>query len=405
MIMLFIVQGSSRSWAGDKDHCMYEIDGKPAIYHTIKRIYDNFQYCSVIVIAPEFDKDGELEFLKKEFNQILIQYSDDSSPLKRMVSAIKKLHENDFFVRINALNFNFEIDFIKEMITLAKSNNYDCVKMMDDYPPHFAGEVYKVSAIKDIDRILEGDSIENANFHKIHPKFIMMRLNKFNSKYYIPKNEVSQKKVKEYNEKMKQVLYSERHTIEGKNKISSGDQLTYHYELAEKFLLERNISKGNILDIACGTGHGTIRFHNKGYMVYGADYDLAQIEENKVKYKKLKDTIFKQENIINMSFDNNFFDAITLMETIEHVDAHKSLIELRRVLKKKGYVILSTPQNSTTGMCINPQHIYEYSLLELKDLVSQYFHIVKIIGLKAGKIHFDDDPIGANTVMILQKIQ
>ena len=38
--MLFIVQGSSRSWAGDKDHCMYEIDGKPAIYHTIKRIYD-----------------------------------------------------------------------------------------------------------------------------------------------------------------------------------------------------------------------------------------------------------------------------------------------------------------------------------------------------------------------------
>lgn len=67
--MLFIVQGSSRSWAEDKDHCMYEIDGKPAIYHTIKRIYDNFQYCSVIVIAPEFDKDEELEFLKNLVNQ------------------------------------------------------------------------------------------------------------------------------------------------------------------------------------------------------------------------------------------------------------------------------------------------------------------------------------------------
>lgn len=402
--MLFLIQGSSRSWAGDIDHCMYKIDGKTVIYHTIKRVYDEFKDSSIIVIAPKFDKNGDLECLKEEFDEILIQYSDDDSPLKRMVRATKKLDENGFFVRINALNFNFEIDFIKEMITLAKSNNYDCVKMMDDYPPHFAGEVYKISAINKIDKILEEDSIENPNFHRIHPKFLMMRLNTFNSKYYIPKYDISQEKVKKYNEKMKQVLYSERHTIEGKNKISSGDQLTYHYELAEKFLLDRNITQGNLLDIDCGTAHGTIRFHNKGYKIYGADYDLIQIEENRIKYKHFKDIVFKQENIMNMSFKDNFFDAITLMETIEHVDAHKSLKELKRVLKKSAYMILSTPQNSAMGMCVNPQHIYEYSLLELKDLVSQYFHIVKIIGLKAGKIHFDDDPIGTNTVMIVQKI-
>ncbi len=87
------------------------------------------------------------------------------------------------------------------------------------------------------------------------------------------------------------------------------------------------------------------------------------------------------------------------METIEHVEPHKTLRELKRVIKDGGYLIISTPQNSCPSKCVNPQHIYEYSLKELTDLVSQYFAIERITGLKAGKIHFNDDPIGANTII------
>ena len=92
------------------------------------------------------------------------------------------------------------------------------------------------------------------------------------------------------------------------------------------------------------------------------------------------------------------------METIEHVDPDKSLKELKRVLKKGGYLILSTPQNSTTEQCINPVHLYEYSLKEIKSIVSNYFQIETIIGLKAGRIYFEDDPIGANTMIFAKKI-
>ena len=402
--MIFLIQGSSRSWAGDVEHCMNKIDGKPAIYWTVKRVYDNFDNAIVQLIAPEYDKGGELELLKNDFDKLKIFYGYDESPLNRMVEATKDLNANEHFVRINALNFQFDIDFIKEMHKSAKENNYDCVKLKDDYPVHFVGEVYKVSAIRKIKKILQEGNIENPKYHEVHPKFLLMRLHEFNSNYYKPAKNIAKNEVILYIDRMKQVMFSERHNIEGKNQISSGDQLTYHYELADRFLNEKNISSGNLLDIACGTGNGTLRFRNKGYKVCGADYDKNQIDKNIKRITDENDITFKQENIMNLSFSNATFDVVLCMETIEHVDPDKSLKELKRVLKKGGYLILSTPQNSTTGQCINPVHLYEYSLEEIKNIVSKYFEIENIIGLKAGKIYFEDDPIGANTMIFAKKV-
>lgn len=402
--MKFLVQGSSRSWAGDVEHCMNSIDGKAAIYWTIKRIYDNFDDAEVIIIAPEYDKGGKLESLKKEFLSLEIFYGYDESPLSRMIEATKAMSLNDHFIRINALNFQFEIDFFNDMMKIAEEKAYDCIKLKDDYPVHFVGEVYKVSALKKLKDILSTGKIKNPNYHEIHPKFLLMRLSEFNTYYYTPKKEISDEFISHYIKKMEQVMYSERQNIEGKNKISSGDQLTYHYELAEAFLNDVNIKSGTLLDIACGTGHGATRFNNKGYKVYAADYDELQIEDNKKRLVDKKDIVFKQENIMDMSFESNIFDAVFSMETIEHVDPDDTLKELKRVIKDNGFLIISTPQNSTTQQCINPQHLYEYSLLEITKIVEKYFKINKIIGLKAGKIYFDDDPIGANTVIFAQKV-
>ena len=402
--MIFLIQGSSRSWAGDIEHCMNKIDGNPAIYWTVKRVYDNFDNAIVQLIAPEYDKGGELELLKNDFDKLKIFYGYDESPLNRMVEATKDLNANEHFVRINALNFQFDIDFIKEMHKSAKENNYDCVKLEDDYPVHFVGEVYKVSAIRKIKKILQEGNIENPKYHEVHPKFLLMRLHEFNSNYYIPNKSITKKEVDKYIEKMKSMKFLERLNIVENKQILSGDQLTFHYELAEKFIFNKNFVEGKLLDIACGTGYGSIRFSNKGFIVYGADYDENQINENKKRFENFHNLIFQKEDIMKLSFEDNSFDIILSMETIEHVDPDKSLKELKRVLKKGGYLILSTPQNSTTEQCINPVHLYEYSLKEIKSIVSNYFQIETIIGLKAGRIYFEDDPIGANTMIFAKKI-
>ena len=401
--MNFIVQGSSRSWAGDKEHCMYLLDGYPAIYWTIKRIYDNFSNVKLLLIAPEYDKGGDLESLRNLFKDLEIFYGFNESPLKRMIEVTSFLDKDEHFIRINALNFLFDINYINEMYELAKKSSLDCLKLRDDFPAHFACEIYKVSTIRKLQELILKNEIENSDIHEVHPKFILMRLDIFNTQYYLATNPVKNKDIELYREKMKQIMFLERQNIENINPILVGDQLSYHYELAKEFLKHKNIKKGKILDIACGTAKGLLNFSDRDFELIGADYDLSQIEKNKQEFIKYN-IKFVQEDITKTTFEDNTFDIILSMETFEHIEPTKMLEELKRITKKNGYIILSTPQNSYDGICINPEHIYEYSLQEVIEYVSNYFKIEKVIGLKAGRIYFEDDPIGANTVIFAQKV-
>lgn len=401
--MNFIVQASSRSWAGDKEHCMYLLDSYPVIYWTIKRIYDNFINPRVIIVAPEYDREGDLDNLKVFFNELEIFYGFNESPLKRILEVTNSFYEEEIFVRINALNFLFEINYLKEMINLSKQQSLDCIKLEDDFPIHYTCEVYKTSALRKLYNLMQNNQIVNHKIHEIHPKFILMQLDIFKTQYYKPSYEINSITNQVYREKMKQVMFEERQNIEDINQIKVGDQLNYHYELAKEFLYSKNVRQGKILDIACGTAKGLKFFIDTELELYGADYDLALINENKKQFKETS-IIFMKEDITNTSFRNNMFDIILSMETLEHVDPNKMLIELQRVIKNNGYLILSTPQNSYDGECINPEHLYEYSLKEVIDLVSKYFTIEKIVGLKAGRIYFENDLIGANTMIFAKKI-
>ena len=52
---------------------------------------------------------------------------------------------------------------------------------------------------------------------------------------------------------------------------------------------------------------------------------------------------------------------------------------------------------------VNPWHIQEYSLEDLQKMVSKYFVVDKVIGLKQGTIYLDNDPVGTNTLLICHK--
>lgn len=403
--MEFLVQASSRSWAGDIEHCVKMLDGKPAIYWTIKRIYDNFPKAKITIIAPEFDAGGLLEDLKRSFTNLKTLYCFDDSPLLRMIEATKCLHEDTPVVRLNALVFQFDVALVEKMYSQAIDGGYDCIKTPDDYPVHFTGEVYRAGALTRIYNILKNGSVQQPEIHAVHPKFMIMRRPEFKTKYLKTDKEQEPRIVAEYIEKMRQVMDSERQNVSGQNQIAVGDQLSYHYELAGEFLKEKSLSSGYLLDIACGTGFGARMFSGKGFQIVAADYDEDLIATNKKKWANYQDISFQKEDIMNTYFQDSYFDAVFSMETFEHIDPEKGMAELRRVLKNGGLMVLSTPQNSTTGKCVNPQHVYEYSLEETRAIISKYFTIDKIIGLKAGKIYFPDDPVGANTVVFAHVVK
>ena len=99
--------------------------------------------------------------------------------------------------------------------------------------------------------------------------------------------------------------------------------------------------KGRILDIGCGSYPYflmTVDFKEK----YGVDpvLDMSKIKNGKVILKKLDVTEQK------LPFADNNFDVITMLAVFEHIDENKLkfiLSEIKRVLKKEGILIITTP--------------------------------------------------------------
>jgi 2-polyprenyl-3-methyl-5-hydroxy-6-metoxy-1,4-benzoquinol methylase len=175
--------------------------------------------------------------------------------------------------------------------------------------------------------------------------------------------------------------------------------LSYHYQLACHWLN----TTFRVLDIACGDGFGSKEVSPSVQSVIGADIDADIIAVAKADKSMPPNVKFQIEDVTDLSFDDETFDAVLSLETIEHVDSNLFLKETSRVLRSEGLLILSTPQNSLGRIPINATHVIEYSLDEVLDLDRPYFVVMKMIGFKAGKIHFEDDPRGTNTFLVLKK--
>lgn len=102
-----------------------------------------------------------------------------------------------------------------------------------------------------------------------------------------------------------------------------------------------------VLDIGCGIGEiGQLLIKNKN-KVYGLDISPTAVKKAKGKGLIVKCCDIEKEGI---PFENNYFDAVLAAEVIEHIfDTDGFLEEIRKKLKKKGELIITTPNLATLG--------------------------------------------------------
>lgn len=389
---IILIQGSSKNWGGGGALCMNEIDGSKVIVKTIENILNNniLNKFQIIVAAPEYDLNG-LDFIKEEYDlNVKLYYGEDASPLNRMINATKFLLDTDFIIRIDALNFCLDIETVIQMVEMAKKRNFDLIKFRDDWPPVFTADIYKIGAL----RRMSLELLENQNSYHVHPKYYMLSNEMYKCFKIYPKEYASETML--INRKIAKTIYEERELGSNKYSVKSADTLSFHYTLSLDYIDKND----KVLDIACGLGFGSKIISEKCKNIIGADLSDESINICKINYPDLK---FQLEDVTDTTFGANYFDKILSFETIEHVDPIKYLIELKRILKKEGLLILSTPQNAIGKIPINPHHIIEFSSEQLLLLVEKYFEIIKVIGIKQGTIYFDGDPIGTNSFLVLKK--
>ena len=148
-----------------------------------------------------------------------------------------------------------------------------------------------------------------------------------------------------------------------------------------------------ILDVACGSGYGSNYLAKRGAKkVIGLDYSKEAVDyaQENFSYKNLK-FIFGDAH--ELPFKDAYFDIIVGFEMIEHlIDPRRFFKEVKRVLKKDGIFLISTPneENYPEG---NHFHVREFLEEDLKNLFAEYFKFDKFFYQKhiASAVIIDDN--------------
>lgn len=140
-----------------------------------------------------------------------------------------------------------------------------------------------------------------------------------------------------------------------------------------------------VLDCASGTGYGAdLLFHlGRAKEVFGLEINPDACSYADKIYSSNK-VHFKNGSILDIPFEDEKFDVFTSFETIEHIENEsKQLAEVKRVLKKGGLYILSTP-NDWQSNVKNPFHVRTYTYESLMKSIGQKFKILKIYNQNSG---------------------
>lgn len=127
---------------------------------------------------------------------------------------------------------------------------------------------------------------------------------------------------------------------------------------------------GDILEIGTGTGYGidiiAPRCRRFVTMDKTRSEELAAMPEN---------VEFVQATVPPLPFADESFDYVVSFQVIEHIKCDKEFVrEVRRVLKKGGKFIVSTP-NRPMSLTRNPWHVREYTAEQLGALLSTFTEV------------------------------
>lgn len=108
------------------------------------------------------------------------------------------------------------------------------------------------------------------------------------------------------------------------------------------YLLRRKIEIKRILDVGCALGEFLKFCEEKQIETYGTDISEFALLKTR---KNIKAGLMRLDaSKDRLPFENDYFDAVTIFDIVEHLKSTDLLFsEVHRVLKKDGIIFLTTP--------------------------------------------------------------
>jgi len=107
-----------------------------------------------------------------------------------------------------------------------------------------------------------------------------------------------------------------------------------------------------ILDAGCGNGWLSVCAWEEGFDVHSLDVSESEVRESLFFFKKRNANIrLAKASMLNLPLVKSCFDSILCINVLEHIrKIEQAILEMKRVLRKKGRLILIVPNGLTFGL-------------------------------------------------------
>ena len=141
------------------------------------------------------------------------------------------------------------------------------------------------------------------------------------------------------------------------------------------FIFDKYFNNGKkVLDIGCWTGGWPRLLVKKNVKVYALEPSAPALH---IARSDNKNVSFKQGSVFKLPYENDSFDVVTFWMVLEHLpnkSEGRALLEIKRVLKPGGFLLLSTPHWQWANNIMDVAHFLKghrhYSRKKLTALIT-----------------------------------